>query len=156
MRAIEQIVPGTGTVRARVQCALPLAYACVLQWPQETEICTTCHEHHFWSPYRGYEFFGLLLLLLWLSVEHELLLLLLTGECDEINFKREIRMCCTPLPLPLLLLLLLCRLSGWLRNFWPLMLGGGLLAGGLAIISSAVDRSFLRINIPCGRLSFRF
>lgn len=65
MQAIEQIVP-------KVQFGLVLvlfgtrrtAIAYALHWPQETEICSTCHEHHFWSPYRGVLLFGLWLLLL--------------------------------------------------------------------------------------------
>lgn len=64
-KQIEQIVPKVqfgpvlvlfGTRRTAI------AYA--LHWPQETEICSTCHEHHFWSPYRGALLFGLWLLLL--------------------------------------------------------------------------------------------
>lgn len=58
MRAIEQIVP-------KVQFGpVFVLFAYALHWPQETEICSTCHEHHFWSPYRGFHFFGLLFLLL--------------------------------------------------------------------------------------------
>lgn len=61
MQAIEQIVP-------KVQFGFVLvllgtrriAIAYTLHWPQETEICSTCHEHHFWSPYRGALLFWLI------------------------------------------------------------------------------------------------